>query len=385
MTVHEVKERIRAYIEERHEERMPEWVYANLWQMHKENLQELAQENPEESDWELIGYGYLMAAETLYRLGVPHHVATCSHSHRATSEEQIPRAELIEKWWQVLPERDRQAVEAVWEFGYNVLERYAERFRKDFTGGKTLSPHESEDWITSPKNGCLMSWRLYAPEPHRDYLLSPESLEWVGDNHTEGEGTIAFGDYSIFFSWQDRHSPLGRLHRFAMANHLQYGVPLHCIMKFVLTGVRMPARLLGVVISASTLESPRVMPLFPEYLSAEGVARVWQTVRFPKGAKSWALSRFRIAGMKSYVQACQVWNEVAPESWRIANYRHFRRDWIRANPHGARPNKEREDVTVDCFEVVHGAITHSNYSTIRVRGYIPKWGWRSPDSQAGAS
>jgi hypothetical protein len=111
----------------------------------------------------------------------------------------------------------------------------------------------------------------------------------------------------------------------------QWGMTLSVVLRCLLTGERVPPRLVCTFFGQPQID---LTPVFPPYLSAEAVARVWSTVRFSGSAKTWTLSRCSLGLFRSYAEALQAWNRVTPEDWRIPNYRVFYTEWTRAQQRG---------------------------------------------------
>lgn len=368
MRIHEVQSLIRERIRQELGSGIPECLYEKLWLRHAANLRELAEEDvcPADILKGDVGADYVdYMSHLLDGWGAavesgdasPHRVSRSFRERLGKNLDHSSRDECIEQWWQVLPERDRQAVEAVWEFGYNVIGMHACLFREKFTGGRCLTAEEAIEWLSNPENGgnAYVIRSSGAQQRIERYLVSFEDLVLYPEDHWV---SVYAPDAEVIVSSENRSSPIGKLLNFTMNNYLLYGISPSCLMQFMLTGERAPARLLGVVeteYGAFRRMLPEVVPLFPSYLSSEGVARVWQTVRYPAGAKSWALSFFNVSCTKSYVEACRLWNLVAPESWNIPDYRHFRRDLMRACLHANREPQRPQDYglcpPVDWFSV----------------------------------
>jgi hypothetical protein len=228
--------------------------------------------------------------------------------------------DVIELWWNVLPERDKQAITQVWEFAYNSLDAFAPTFRERYAGKRTLTPEESRQWFMD----------FFSAEAV-DTILMPTEMYLVSDiRNTSQEvccDVIPFSDETRFVTHcKHRTRPdylLWFLNQFAEDR----GMTLSIVLRALLTGERTPPRL---VVRQCGSHLYCLAPEFPPYLSAEGVARVWSTVRFSGSPKSWSLSLCNLRRFRSYNEALQAWNRVTPEEWRIRDYRTFRREWKRA-------------------------------------------------------
>lgn len=364
MTVQEVQERIRAYIVERLEEALPEQAYQDLWQMYEQNLQELAQEDPEDVDWELVMHGYLMAADAIWKtkqgaLGV-HGISPANGSHCRLHAQMLGRiveGEASEVWWEVLPERDKQALQNVWDMVYNAYTDFAELFRNRFLGGRTLTPEEAFEWVKSRESGCLEVVEV-PPDITSPYIYHEyESfLQWVhhilflfgnteravcvsmyeDDSPVE---VLAFSRLEFYHGEIYKHlaSILG-VHesillkaRPRLSSLIGEFVPDRCISYFIVTGTRLPARIVEYV--ATQVKGGGMvlhpMPLYPPFLSSEGLARVWQTMKWGRGAKISCLGELDWSSFSTFREACDYWNRVAPAEWRFTSYRAMYVEWQR--------------------------------------------------------
>jgi len=242
---------------------------------------------------------------------------------------------VIEQWWNVLPERDKQAITQVWEFAYNLLDAFAPTFRERFAGKRTLTPEESRQWFMD----------FFSAEAW-DIMAMPSGMYLVSDiRNTSQEvccDVIPFSDGTLFVTHCKPISPpeffLFFLNKFAE----NWGMTLSIVLRSLLTGERTPPRLVG---RSCASHLCCLAPEFPPYLSAEGVARVWSTVRFSGSPKSWSLSQCNLGRLRSYNEALQAWNRVAPEEWKIRDYRTFRREWKRAQELEAFPLPEPKSST----------------------------------------
>jgi hypothetical protein len=242
---------------------------------------------------------------------------------RVTARQEMLRqkdTEYIELWWNVLPERDKQAITQVWELAYNLMDAVAPTFRERYAGKRTLTPEESRQWFmdffSAEANGTVMM-------PTEMYVVSDirsTSREVCCD-------VIPFSDGTHFVTYcKPITLPeilLVVLNMFAE----NWGMTLSIVLRSLLTGERTPPRLVARWRGSHLYH---LTPEFPPYLSAEGVARVWSTVRYSGSPKSWSLGKCSLRRLRSYNEALQAWNRVAPEEWRIRDYRTFRREWKRA-------------------------------------------------------
>jgi hypothetical protein len=227
---------------------------------------------------------------------------------------------IIEQWWNVLPERDKQAITQVWEFAYNLLDAFAPTFRERYAGKRTLTPEESRQRFMDFFSAKAV-----------DTVVMPTEMYLVSDIRCTSRevccDVIPFSDGTLFVTHCKPISPpeffLFFLNKFAQ----NWGMTLSIVLRSLLTGERTPPRLVARWCGSHLY---CLAPEFPPYLSAEGVARVWSTVRFSGNARSWALSRCSLRLLRSYNEALQAWNPFAPEEWRIRDYRTFRREWKRA-------------------------------------------------------
>jgi hypothetical protein len=334
MTEQELKARIRKRI---HRELgdIPDWVWEHYW-----NLSVVRYYLQGDTGWERDIMGedgdiYVNQMKTVLETlntVTQHNVSSFSLSRnrqQPTPREEMPRLkglndleDMIEQWWNVLPERDKQAITQVWELAYNLLDAVAPKFRERFAGKRTLTPEESRQWFMDFFSAEAKGTRMM---PTAMYLVSDTrstSLEVCYDVIPFSDGTLfithceptSFQEFFLFF-----------LNKFAQ----NWGMTLSIVLRSLLTGERTPPRLVTrwYIFDFDLYD---LAPVFPPYLSAEGVARVWSTVRFKGNARSWALSRCCLRRLRSYNEALQAWNRVTPEEWRIRDYRTFRRQWKRA-------------------------------------------------------
>jgi hypothetical protein len=345
MTEEELKARIRKRI---HRELgvIPDWVWEHYW-----NLSVVGEyiEGDTGSEPDIMGedgdiYVNQMKTvlETLNTV-TPHDVPSFSLSRnrqQPTPREETLKptdayglAENVEAWWSVLPERDKQAVQMVWDFAYNLLEVSARRFRQKYTNGRTLTLAEAVEWVTARENGCVMPlpWRCI---PECVYLIDEQGDSAVGTrlwaltlrsrNQAERIAVIC-RPFSL----------LDRVCRQADWFSQTWGMTVSVVISFLLMGERVDARL-----PATPAKSVRFtgiskhityIPNMPPYLSAKAVERLWQLIRFPCSVKAWTLMQCDLAPFKSYQDALNAWNALVPdETWRIPDYRTFRREWKRA-------------------------------------------------------
>jgi hypothetical protein len=238
---------------------------------------------------------------------------------------------MIELWWNVLPERDKQAITQSWEFAYNLLDAFAPTFREWYAGKSVLTPEETRQWFTKFFSAeVLVLGNAENPPTHEVYIvykprISQPDVEYV---------VVPFADGTIYSIISDVWSAQAFLLTDMSAFATQWGMTLSVVLRCLLTGERVPPRLVCTFFGQPQMD---LRPVFPPYLSAEAVARVWSTVRFSGSPKSWALSRCCLGLLRSYNEALQAWNRVAPEEWRIRDYRTFRREWKRAQERVAFP------------------------------------------------
>ena len=282
------------------------------------------------------------------------------HRHQqSTSREETLRlpdaydlAENVEAWWSVLPERDKQAIQMVWDFAYNLLDVSAQRFRQKYTNERTLNLAEAVEWVTAPENGCCGLTMLLECIPECVYL-------------TRARRTDVLWEITLRSQNQARRllvncrpdSLLGQVCREADWFSQTWGMTVSVVISFLLMGERVDARLPAKL--ARTGNSKHI-PDMPPYLSAKAVERLWQLIRFPCSVKTWTLMQCDLALFKSYQEALIAWNALAPdESWRIPDYRTFRREWKRAMerakclPHLANLPPLRE---AQCRQILPGEI-----------------------------
>lgn len=316
MTVQEVKKLIRRRVRQELGS-VPEALYETLWRVRDHNLRELVEDDVCEADILVgdVGMDYVDAMRLMLR---GWQVGQQSKSAcKVPLRNNIPRAEnTITALWDALPERDRQAMEQVWRFAYNALEPHAEAFRERFTQGKTLTQSEAYEWVTAEENGCLAvlddshleDWAYYVCDvfPQEDVL------------------TALLDGREVTIAIRDEQTPLATLALFVSVNDMSFGLPARAVLLFVLTGQRLQPRI-PVLVAGDWF-----FPLFPDYLSTEGVARAWKAFRYTGNARSWVLARYKLNEFASYEEARCVWNEVAPAEWRIGNYRAFQVLWTRA-------------------------------------------------------
>jgi hypothetical protein len=228
--------------------------------------------------------------------------------------------DVIELWWNVLPERDKQAITQVWELAYNLMDAVAPTFREGYAGKRTLTPEESRQWFmdffSAEANGTVMM-------PTEMYVVSdiPRTPREVCCD------VIPFSDGTHFVT---HCKPITLPELLLVVLNMfaeNWGMTLSIVLRSLLTGERTPPRLVARWRGSHLYH---LTPEFPPYLSAEGVARVWSTVRYSGSPKSWSLGKCSLRRLRSYNEALQAWNRVAPEEWRIRDYRTFRREWKRA-------------------------------------------------------
>lgn len=322
MTVQEVKKLIRRRVRQELGS-VPEVLFEELWLARARNLCEVAEECCEADLEGEVGTDYVDAMRLLLR-GWQAGQQSKSAPAKVLLRNNIPRAEAppVTALWDALPERDRQAMEQVWRFAYNALERHAEVFRERFTQGKTLTQSEAYEWVTAEENGCLA------------VLDDSEAEDWayyVCDGFPPEDVLIALlNGREVTSLIRNEQTPLATLALFASINDMSFGLPARAVVLFVLTGQRLQPRI------PVLLAGDWCFPLFPDYLSTEGVARAWKAFRYTGNARSWVLARYKLNEFASYEEARCFWNEVAPAEWRIGNYRAFQVLWTRAGG-------ERED------------------------------------------
>jgi len=228
-------------------------------------------------------------------------------------------ADMIELWWSVLPERDKQAITQSWEFAYNLLDAFAPTFREWYAGKSVLTPEETRQWFTQFFSAEVLGLGdAENPPTHEVYIAyKPRITNYV----------VPFADGTIYSIRSDVWSAQAFLLIDMNAFATQWGMTLSVVLRCLLTGERVPPRLVCTFFGQPQMH---LTPVFPPYLSAEAVARVWSTVRFSGSPKSWSLSRCSLGLFRSYAEALQAWNRVTPEEWRIPNYRVFYTEWTRA-------------------------------------------------------
>jgi hypothetical protein len=347
MTEQELKARIRKRIH-RDLGDIPDWVWEHYWNLSVvcEYLEGDTGSEPDimGEDGDIYVNQMKTVLETLNTV-TPHDVPSFSLSRnrqQPTPREQTLRpmdayglAENVEAWWSVLPERDRQAVQMVWDFAYNLLEVSARRFREKYTNGRTLTLAEAVEWVTAPENGFGGWSASLRCIPECVYLTDARKgdtfdgfplwdLTLRSRNQAERRVVVCRPD-----------SLLDRVCNQADRFRETWGMTVSVVISFLLMGERVDARLPAT--PATSLRFTGIskhityIPNMPPYLSAKAVERLWQLIRFPCSVKAWTLMQCDLAPFKSYQDALNAWNALVPdETWRIPDYRTFRREWKRA-------------------------------------------------------
>lgn len=328
--VQEVKKLLRARIQQELGS-VPNALYEKLWQVRERNLRELAEEDVCEADVLEgdVGTDYVDVMRFMLEGWQVAQSASAPAYRVPLRASTPPVGDVIERMWSVLPERDKQAMEQVWQFTYNRLEPRAQKFRERYTEGRTLTQSEAYEWVTAEENGCR---DVLFVLPYKKYELYEVQM-----NDLDVDVLVMMLDSWDVIVWVLPGSPIAELASFASLNERFYGLPLQVIVRFVLTGERLPPRI--PILYLAGLPTP----LFPAYLSAEGVEKVWKTVHYTGNARSWTLARYELNEFSSYEDARRHWNEVVPAEWRIGDYRTFRRLWLRAGKgtrRGARPKED---------------------------------------------
>jgi hypothetical protein len=331
MTEQELKEQIRERIH-RDLGVIPDWVWEHYWNLSvvREYIEDDTgfERDIMGDDGEIYVNQMKTVLETLNTV-TPHDVPSFSLSRnrqQPTPHEEMLRpphaqdiADMIELWWSVLPERDKQAITQSWEFAYNLLDAFAPTFWEWYAGKSVLTPEETRQWFTKlfPAE-VLVLGNAENPPTHEVYIAyKPRFSNYVVPF---ADGTI----YSIRSDvWSAQAFLLIDMNTFAT----HWGMTLSVVLRCLLTGERVPPRLVCTFFGQPQMH---LTPVFPPYLSAEAVARVWSTVRFSGSPKSWSLSRCSLGLFRSYAEALQAWNRVTPEDWRIPDYRVFHKEWTRA-------------------------------------------------------
>ncbi len=147
----DVKAHIRKHIQ-REFGHVPEWAYDLLWEEYADELEDRATWEWEDDEGEIWVKRMRLILRTAKFVGNGEATLPASVSRRRSAPWEEPPntrdlAEAIETWWNVLPERDKRAVERMWDFGYNVTEVFAREFRQRYTGAHTLSFDEALNWL----------------------------------------------------------------------------------------------------------------------------------------------------------------------------------------------------------------------------------------------
>ena len=335
MTEQELKAQIRKRIH-RDLGVQPEWVWEIYWRMSvvRRYLETHTGSDPDimGDDGDIYVNQMKTVLETLNDV-TQNTVPSFSLPHRrqqSTSRKEMIRpqtaqniTDTIELWWSVLPERDKQAITQSWELAYNLLDAFAPTFREWYAGKRTLTPEETRQWFTE-----FFSAKVFAlgdaenPPTHEVYIVS----DIFDEEHVQCKVT-PFADGTIYVPVCKRRTlPACLLYDMTeFAEH--WGMTLSVVLRCLLTGEHTQPRLVCKIYGLPHMVET---PVFPPYLSADGVARVWSTLRFSGSTKTWALSRCSLSLCRSYVEALQAWNHVAPEEWKIPDYRVFRTEWKRA-------------------------------------------------------
>jgi len=331
MTEQELKKQIRERID-RDLGVMPEWVWEHYWNLSVvcEYLEGDTGSEPDimGDDGDIYVNQMKTVLETLNTV-TPHDVPSFSltrNRQQPTPREEMLRpphaqdiADMIELWWSVLPERDKQAITQSWEFAYNLLDAFAPTFREWYAGKSVLTPEETRQWFTKlfPAEVFVLG-NAENPPTHEVYIAyKPRINDYV----------VPFADGTIYSIRSDVRSAQAFLLIDMNAFATQWGMTLSVVLRCLLTGERVPPRLVCTFFGQPQMH---LTPVFLPYLSAEAVARVWSTVRFSGSAKTWTLSRCSLGLFRSYAEALQAWNRVTPEEWRIPDYRVFHKEWTRA-------------------------------------------------------
>ena len=331
MTEQELKTQIRKRIH-RDLGVIPEWVWEHYWNLSvvREYIEDDTgfERDIMGDDGEIYVNQMKTVLETLNTV-TPHDVPSFSltrNRQQPTPREETLRlphaqdiADMIELWWSVLPERDKQAITQSWEFAYNLLDAFAPTFREWYAGKSVLTPEETRQWFTKlfPAE-VLVLGNAENPPTHEVYIAyKPRFSNYV----------VPFADGTIYSIRSDVWSAQAFLLIDMNAFATHWGMTLSVVLRCLLTGERVPPRLVCTFFGQPQMDWT---PVFPPYLSAEAVARVWSTVRFSGSPKSWSLSRCSLGLFRSYAEALQAWNRVTAEEWRIPNYRVFHTEWTRA-------------------------------------------------------
>lgn len=362
MTVQEMKKLIRQRIQQELSS-VPNALYEKLWLVRERNLRELAEEDVCEADILEgdVGLDYVDAMRLLLDgWGVALQCVPAFASRLRRRHSNLPADDLITTLWDALPERDKRAMGQVWEFAYKVLDPHAEEFRKRFTQGRVLTQSEAVEWITAKENGCC---EVSTFEPVDEWWYYVEDRD-VPDTE---EFTAILDGHQMSIHVEDG-SPLQSLATFVMFNDMAMGLPAKVISLFILTGQMLPPRIPVMWLTPMydlclclPQQAHNVVPLFPPYLSAEGVERAWRSINYDGNIRSWVLFHYRLNDFSSYEEAMRAWNKVAPTEWRIDDYRTFHRLWWRAGEFEREKEKPRATPTcsdeldeacaksVDCF------------------------------------
>ena len=331
MTEQELKTQIRKRIH-RDLGVIPEWVWEHYWNLSvvREYIEDDTgfERDIMGDDGEIYVNQMKTVLETLNTV-TPHDVPSFSltrNRQQPTPREEMLRpphaqdiADMIELWWSVLPERDKQAITQSWEFAYNLLDAFAPTFWEWYAGKSVLTPEETRQWFTKlfPAE-VLVLGNAENPPTHEVYIAyKPRFSNYV----------VPFADGTIYSIRSDVWSAQAFLLIDMNAFATHWGMTLSVVLRCLLTGERVPPRLVCTFFGQPQMDWT---PVFPPYLSAEAVARVWSTVRFSGSPKSWSLSRCSLGLFRSYAEALQAWNRVTAEEWRIPNYRVFHTEWTRA-------------------------------------------------------
>jgi hypothetical protein len=339
MTEQELKKQIRERIH-RDLGGIPEWVWEHYW-----NLSVVCKYIEDDTGFErdIMGDGgdddgeiYVNQMKTVLETlntVTPHDVPSFSltrnrqqptpHQEMLKPTDAYDLAENVETWWSVLPERDQQAVQMVWDFAYNLLEVSARRFRQKYTNGRTLTLAEAVEWVTAPENGCGGLSMSLECIPECVYLTNAQKADVLWDFTLRSQNQAK----RLLVNCRP-DSLLGQVCRQADWFAQTWGMTVSVVISFLLMGERVDARLPAT--SARTGISKHI-PDMPPYLSAKAVERIWQLIRFPRSLKAWTLMQCDLAPFKSYQDALNAWNALVPDhTWRIPDYRTFRIEWKRA-------------------------------------------------------
>ena len=336
MTEQELKKQIRQRIH-RDLGVIPEWVWEHYWNLSvvREYIEDDTgfERDIMGDDGDIYVNQMKTVLETLNTV-TPHNVPSFSLSRnrqQPTPREEMLRpphaqdiADMIELWWSVLPERDRQAVTQSWEFAYNLLDAFAPTFWEWYAGKSVLTPEETRQWFTKFFSAEVLGLGdAENPPTHEVYIVYKPRI-----SHPDAEyDVVPFADGTIYSIRSDVRSTQAFLLTDMNAFATHWGMTLSVVLRCLLTGERVPPRLVCTFFGQPQMDWT---PVFPPYLSAEAVARVWSTVRFSGSPKSWSLSRCSLGLFRSYAEALQAWNRVTAEEWRIPNYRVFHTEWTRA-------------------------------------------------------